>query len=147
VRRRPALACDHGGEGERGASVVEFVIVLPFFFVMIFFVAEMSGALKTWLVLENASREGARLAVIYPRPTVDAVRQRVVNTAVNSGLSPSQVTVTYADPARSTGSDVQVSVSHRYTFRTPLVRLVSAVTGGAIPTSMPMTAQTHMRLE
>lgn len=132
---------------ERGAVAVELVLVLPFIFILIFLIAELTGALKTWMVVENASREGARLAIVFPRATTAQVQQRVVDTAVNAGVTTSQVTVTYASPSRQPGSNVEVRVQYTYQFRTPLARIFTGFFGGAIPSSMSMNARTHMRLE
>lgn len=138
---------ERDGRYEHGSATVEFVLILPFIFILVFFIAETAGALKTWMVIENASREGARLAITYPRPSTASVQQRVVDTAVKAGVTTSQVTVTYDSPSKQPGSNVEVRVQYTYQFHTPLAGLISKFSLGAISTSMAMSARTHMRLE
>ncbi len=47
---------------DRGATLVETAVVFPLVALLIFGVAEFSLALKDWLSIGHASREGARLA-------------------------------------------------------------------------------------
>ena len=50
---------------ERGATLVEFAIILPLFFLLIFGIIEFSILLYDKAILTNASREGARLGSLY----------------------------------------------------------------------------------
>ena len=48
----------------RGAAVVEFAVVAPVFFLLVFGMIEYGRMVMVQQVLTNASREGARLAVV-----------------------------------------------------------------------------------
>jgi hypothetical protein len=50
---------------EKGASMVEMAIVLPLLFMILFAIIEISLILYDKAMLTNASREGARLGVVY----------------------------------------------------------------------------------
>ena len=49
-----------GKKGDRGATLVEFAVVLPLIIVLVMGIAEFSLAFKDWLTINHASREGAR---------------------------------------------------------------------------------------
>ncbi|HZI38092.1 MAG TPA: TadE/TadG family type IV pilus assembly protein [Acidimicrobiia bacterium] len=51
---------------ERGQSLVEFALTLPMLLVVMFMVTEFGRALYQYNVLAQATREGARIAVVSP---------------------------------------------------------------------------------
>ena len=53
---------------QRGATIIEFAIILPVLVLLIFGIIEFSLILYDNAMLTNASREGARAAVIYQYP-------------------------------------------------------------------------------
>src|SRR4029079_7300001 len=65
----------------RGAAVVEFAVVSPVFFLLIFGMIEYGRLVMVQQVLTNASREGARVGVL------DGSTQADVTTAVNNYLT------------------------------------------------------------
>lgn len=58
-----------------GASIVEFAIILPLFFALVFGIIEFGILMFNKAMLTNASRNAARLATLYkfPHKTVDEV--------------------------------------------------------------------------
>lgn len=71
-----------------GAAVVEFAIVAPLFFLLIFGMIEYGRMVMVQQVITNASREGARRAVLDGATTsgvVAAVDEFLDSAAVNSG--------------------------------------------------------------
>ncbi len=50
---------------ERGASLVEFALIAPLLFVLLFGIIEFGAMLYDQAVITNASREGARFAATY----------------------------------------------------------------------------------
>jgi hypothetical protein len=50
--------------GERGQSLIEFALTLPMLLVVMFMVTEFGRALYQYNVLAQATREGARVAVV-----------------------------------------------------------------------------------
>jgi Flp pilus assembly protein TadG len=144
---------------EHGQSALEFVFVLPFVFIVIFLVAEATSILKTWMVLENASREGARYAAV--RKTTSEICAETIARA-GSALAGASCTggtgsctggasvgpgVTVRNAQAAPGSETCVLISYVYTFRTPLMNFVSFVSGGTIADEITMNASTVMRLE
>ena len=49
---------------ERGASMVEFAVVVPLFFLLIFGIIEAGWFFAQQVEVRNAAREGARIAVV-----------------------------------------------------------------------------------
>src|SRR3989304_5075730 len=51
-------------KNEKGASAVEFALVLPIFVSVIFAIFQFGIAFNNWIAITHAAREGARLAVV-----------------------------------------------------------------------------------
>lgn len=51
---------------QKGAETLELVVIFPIFFVLIIFVFEIARALYVWNLLDEATRRGARIAVVCP---------------------------------------------------------------------------------
>ena len=60
----------------RGAAAVEFAIVAPLLFVLIFGIIEFGAILYNKSVITNASREGARYAATFYTNPANATAQR-----------------------------------------------------------------------
>ena len=97
----------------RGASAVEFAVVAPVFFLLIFGMIEFGRMVMVQQVLTNASREGARLAVLDGTTSAaveDVIRDNLANASVSgTGLS---VTLDPSNPQTTqAGEAVTVTVS------------------------------------
>ncbi len=53
------------GSRERGATVFEFALILPMFLLLVFGIIEFGHAWYIYHTAVNASREGARYAIVY----------------------------------------------------------------------------------
>ncbi len=125
---------------KRGQAVVEFALIAPVFFLLLFSIVEAGRFMFYYETLNNATREGARYAIVNganalgcptgppaPRsvscdPTGEDVKARVRSAAF--GVLGSGVTVTptwYSDNGR--GSTVTVVAAFTYTSLVPLVPL------------------------
>ena len=49
---------------EKGASAVEFALVLPIFLMLVFGIFQFGIAFNNWIAITHAAREGARLAAV-----------------------------------------------------------------------------------
>ena len=96
----------------RGAAVVEFALVVPIFLVLLFGIIEFGRLMMVQQVLVNASREGARRAVLEGASTevvVDEVGSYLDSSSIN--VPREAITVT-PDPTTITDNEnVSVSVS------------------------------------
>ena len=70
----------------RGVAAVEFAVVAPLFFLMILGMIEIGRGVMVQQIITNASREGARLAVL-PGMTSSDVNTRVGEILTNSGVN------------------------------------------------------------
>lgn len=119
----------------RGAAVVEFALVVPLFFMLVFGIVEFGQALMVSQLLNSAAREGARVA-ITPGSTNEDVQQTVLNILDRSTTTaPSDVTVNIAVTPDANNPDPgnQVSAASKRDLVTVDVQVgfsdVSLVTG------------------
>ncbi len=81
----------------RGAAVVEFAIVVPLFFLLVFGMIEFGRLVMVQQVLTNASREGARRAVLQGVSDSD-VQAAVEEYLAKAAISGASVSVTTQEP-------------------------------------------------
>lgn len=121
-----------------GQAVVETALILPVILLVLFAIFEFGRIFNAELVLTNASREGARKAV------VGASDGDIVNTidTVASVLDTSslQVIITPESGSRVSGAEVEVEV--RYS-----VQLVTPVISSIVPNPFPLSSKTVMSFE
>lgn len=138
----------------RGASAVEFAIILPLLVLLVFGIVELSLALYDQAMITNASREAARVGIVYRIPAVtDAEITGVVNNYLGRNLvtlggkrSPSSNPVTGATvivtrTGVSPGGNLRVRVGYTYSF------LVLPKFTPGLGQGINMAAETVMRME
>jgi len=129
--------------------LVEFALVLPVFLVLVFAIIDFGLGLYANVAVANAAREGARLGAVGA--TEAQIQQRVYDTAGWAGNSITAINVSYIDEDGDgnimSGDSVQVEVQCSYTFITPLVPMISLMSGGLIASSLPCDSTAVMRLE
>ena len=95
----------------RAAAVVEFAIVAPLFFLLVFGMIEYGRMVMVQQVITNASREGARRAVL-DGATASEVQTEVDDFLSQSSISGATVTIDPADPSSAGyGDPITVSVA------------------------------------
>ncbi|HEX5409235.1 MAG TPA: TadE/TadG family type IV pilus assembly protein [Gemmatimonadaceae bacterium] len=128
---------------ERGALIVEFALIVPILFFLVFGIVDFGRAYFTMNNLAAAVREGARYGAVLPSPVPawasDSMSQRVIDFSYTFGgipLQKSQVT-----SAIDVGTET-ATVTANYTFRpiTPLLRMINM-------DSIPMTERAVFRWE
>jgi Flp pilus assembly protein TadG len=99
----------------RGAATVEFAVIAPVFFTLVFGMIEFGRMLMVEQVLTNAAREGARTAVLSGSSN-SAVNTKIqtylTGGSVNANAATISVTPTLA--SAKTGDTVTVQVSIPY---------------------------------
>jgi Flp pilus assembly protein TadG len=142
---------------KKGATMVEFAIVLPLLLMVLFAIIEFAIALYDKAVITNASREGARAGIVSQSPRVDdpTIRQVVKNYAANylisnpsKLLAESDITITPAGTRDGLpfGSNLTVTVIYTYNFLV-FSRLINYFLGGTFGSSISLNATTVMKLE
>jgi Flp pilus assembly protein TadG len=87
---------------EKGASAVEFALVLPIFVMVIFGIFQFGIAFNNWIAITHAAREGARLAAVGQYD-----EQRVRDSAPSVQIQ----SITVSGQGGSIGSPVTVIVT------------------------------------
>jgi Flp pilus assembly protein TadG len=125
--------------GERGQNIVEFAIMAPLLFFLVFGIIDFGIGLHSWISVTNAAREGARLGAVHA--SEDEIIAKVEQSAHNINPDDLDVHVTNADPdTEHSGEAVTVEVDYEYTLMTPLAGLLQ------IPT-FDISSTAEMRLE
>ena len=127
-----------GARLRRGAAVVEFALVAPLFFTLVFGTVEYGRYVMVQQMLTNASREGARVRVLTASTDTDATTA-VSNYLTGAGITGQTTTVTKLTSA-STDVPYQVTVSIPF-------NKVSWVSAPWFLGSLTMTSTTVMRHE
>jgi len=73
---------------QKGLYIVEFALVAALFFVLLFAVIEFARTLFVWNTLTEATRRGARLAVVCPVDHASIANVTVFNAPAAAGASP-----------------------------------------------------------
>ena len=128
---------------ERGASAVEFALLLPVLMLILFGIIEFGMVMYSREVLTNASREGARAGIVQqtPKPNAGDIQNVVTNYLSGTGITMANVTL----PIGVVGAggvfpnNLTVTVQYRYDFFVPVLLNLG--------TSINLTAQTVMRHE
>lgn len=140
---------------EKGASAVEFVLILPLLLLLVFGIIEFGLLLYNKAMITNASREGARAGVLYhtdgdgnldrlsKAEIEEIVRDYCQNFLVTFSSTPSLTVDADPDPTETipSGDYLTVTVSYRYNFL--LVPAFIAELGGGLN----LGASTTMRAE
>ena len=93
----------------RGAAAVEFAVVAPVFFLLIFGMIEFGRMVMVQQVITNGSREGARIAVLDGSSTGE-VTSAVDTYLENASVAGANITVN-PDPPNSAGYGEPVTVT------------------------------------
>lgn len=132
---------------ERGAELVEFALTLPLLLLVMVAVFDFGLLFQQYQGITNASREGARIAVLPGYAAAD-VEARVASYLAATGISePATVTVDAVAVTPGGGPAfgamrVTVDCPYRFMWLGP----VATLAGGAFST-VPLRAVTTMRLE
>lgn len=139
---------------ERGAELIEFALIFPILLLVVVGIIDFGFLFQRFEVLTNATREGARMAVL-PNYTEADVQARVC-AYLNAGGVPntgctSNPVVSVTDASIPVGGGlppiqarrVQVSYTHNFMFMGPIVSLV----GGTWTNTRVITTEAIMRTE
>jgi Flp pilus assembly protein TadG len=105
---------------QRGVALVEFALTLPFLLVTGLAVIDLSRAFFLKSMTTSAAREGARVAVVTPDPTIspgrDSVLARVNKVLQPTGMSAPSVTVSVTGALGNQRTRVLVSSSFDWLY-------------------------------
>jgi len=134
---------------EQGAELIEFALVLPMLLLVVLGIVEFGLLFQRFEVLNNAAREGARMAVLPGYTTAD-VSSRVVAYTNAAGINtPALVAgnVRVQNTTIGAAPGIQckrVIVDYTYTFQ--FLPGIGSMFGGTF-TTVPLQAVSVMRIE
>ncbi|WP_083807843.1 TadE family protein [Intrasporangium calvum] len=130
LRQRIVEGFEGTTEGsERGASAVEFALVLPLLFLILAGIVDFGRFMFTASTLTNAAREGARVAVVSDPYSGAAVTTRA--RAASQGMDPELVNVI---PPAACPADSDIVVRVTYPFEWIILGPAVSLFGGPGPT-------------
>jgi Flp pilus assembly protein TadG len=142
---------DRRARTERGAELIELALVLPILLLMFAAVVDFALMFQRFLVVSNAAREGARIAVLpgYTTPDVQNrvtqyVQQGIGDTSVTPTTTVDPVTIDPPGPTPAfPAMKVRVTMTHSYILMGP----VSGLLGGGSWSTVTLVASSTMRVE
>lgn len=123
---------------QRGQAMVELALVLPILLVLFMVVVEFGIVFHDYLIITNASREGARIAVVG-KSDID-ITARVGETASDLDSTRLQAVVKPIPADRKTGELCTVEVKYDVLLAFPFF-------GRFLPNPLPIASSTTMRVE
>jgi Flp pilus assembly protein TadG len=136
---------------QRGASAVEFALILPILMLILWGIIEFSLLLYNQQVITNASREGARAGIVSqdPRVTDAEITNIVSGYCANHLISFGGTGLDIPPPGRpdgtSFGNRLIVTVNYQYQFLA-FQGIANTFFGGSFG-EIPLSAVTVMRYE
>jgi Flp pilus assembly protein TadG len=101
---------------ERGATAVEFAMIMPLLIVLVIGIAEFGRAFQVQGTLSAAAREGVRLMALQNDPAAARAAVRNAAASLDPGVTDAQIAITPAScPELNSGS-----TSVRLTIRYPM---------------------------
>lgn len=122
---------------KKGQALVEFALVLPILLILVFGIIEFGRVFNAYIVVSNASREGARQAAVGNTSAKTKAEE------VAASLTP-KVTVNISPAIGSTkyGEKVTVTVTYKMPIVTPIIGPMISKDG-----NFDVISATSMRVE
>jgi len=142
--REGLLAGKSVWRSSRGQSSVEFALILPVLFMLVLGVFDLGRGVLAYNVLAEATREGARFAVVHgslspspvgPAPDSAEIAERVRSYATSLNTDDLTVHSSWPDGGNSRGNRVRVEVQYQF-------KLVSLMPLGHV--EIPLRASSEM---
>ena len=105
--------------GERGASAVEFGLVIPILLILVLGIVEFGHAFQVQGTLSAAAREGARAMALRNDQAQAKAAVRDAASALDPDIVDSQITITPAAcPTGTTNQNVRLTITYPMPFLT-----------------------------
>jgi Flp pilus assembly protein TadG len=109
-----------GLRSERGATAVEFALIVPLLIVLVIGIAEFGRAFQVQGTLSAAAREGVRLMALQNDPAAARAAVRNAAASLNPAITDAQITITPAScPQLNAGStSVRLTIDYPMPYLT-----------------------------
>lgn len=125
-------------KNQKGQSLVEFAMILPFLLLLIMGIVQFGMLLNSYLGLQNAAREGARTGIVGSTNT--EIQNSIIATSPTLDVNNLTINITPSEAIRESGEALTVKVSYNFQLTIPII---SNIFGNEII----LNAQTSMRIE
>jgi len=129
-------------DSHRAQGLVELALALPVLLMLIMGIVDLGLAIRSYVMVTNAAREGARYAIVCPA-TDASIQSRVVDYASPLVAQASDVSVTWINQPGErckSGQPVEVRTFTDYRYVTPIIGLI-------LPSPLRLSTKTTMRVE
>jgi Flp pilus assembly protein TadG len=99
---------------ERGATAVEFALIVPLLIMLVIGIAEFGHAFQVQGTLSAAAREGVRLMALQNDPAAARATVRNAASSLNPGITDGQITITPASCPVINGGSTSVRLTIDY---------------------------------
>lgn len=124
-------------KNEKGQSLVEFAIIIPLILLIVMGIAQFGFMLNSYLRIQNATREGARIGVVGG--TNSEIRESILKTSPNLKVENLTIQIHPNDNRRS-GQTLTVQIIYNFPLAVPIINNIFGKT-------VQLNAQTSMRVE
>jgi Flp pilus assembly protein TadG len=136
---------------DRGATAVEFALLLPLLLLLVFGIVDFGRAINAQITITQAAREGARALALGQSDW----RNRTVAAGIGLNLNPNNapggnVTDLVDCPASGgalIGDDAKVQVTYSFSFVTPVGAIAGIFGGSGFGSPITLTANGVMPCE
>jgi Flp pilus assembly protein TadG len=104
---------------QRGASAVEFALIVPLLVLLVLGIVEFGHAFQVQGTLSAAAREGVRVMALQNDPVAARTAVRDASASLSPAVTNAQVVITPATcPAGGGSTNVKVTISYRMPYLT-----------------------------
>lgn len=121
-------------KNEKGASAVEFALILPILIMLVFGIFQFGIAYNNYITITHAAREGARLAAVDLNNPL--LKQIIIERAYPIPITEADIIISTPEGTKI-GDPVEVEIAYDITIEIPLVG----------SWDIPLTSKAVMRLE
>jgi len=105
-------------KSEKGASAVEFALILPILIILVFGIFEFGIAFNNYITITHAAREGARIAAVdLNNPDLKDI---IIERAYPVPITPDDITISTPEGI-NIGDPVEVEITYAISITIPLV--------------------------
>jgi TadE-like protein len=126
---------------ERGTAIVEFALIAPILFLLVFGIVEFGRALNYYNDLTQLAGQGARAAVVSRNPDGSAVGTGNADCPANNQTIQCQIAKTYP-----TDAELKDGISVCLGILNPSTQVIEAPSGTP-PTGTPITVRTKFTFQ
>src|ERR671939_680593 len=107
-----------GLRSERGASAVEFALIVPLLIMLVLGIAEFGHAFQVQGTLSAAAREGVRAMALQNDRAAARAAVQDATTSLRPRLTDAQIAIPVVCPATGTATNVRVTITYRMPYLT-----------------------------